>query len=198
MGLFDFDKEKALNMLDSAKNAIKDATDSTKASNALESIKASVKDATESNDAINALGSATSSIINASNAHRAERAEKKARKAAFAGYAASSHFPVGTQIYVEDDDTGSKIIELEYPDGTIFSFSHEDVQSADICTLGIIGLQKQKIFGTRELKPEEIVASSNLVQVYGAKYKVVLQSGITMMLTVMLGSTLYRIENVLF
>lgn len=150
---------------------------------------------------INTLGSATNALKNVTKSATDTIKANKARKAAWAGRAAGSGFPVGTQIYVEDDDDGNKVLELEAPDGTISTISHDDIKSADLCAMGVVAMHKKgMLFGAgRELKPDEITANSDaFFKVHGAKYKVELIDGRNLMLTVPLGRTLYRIENVLF
>ncbi len=129
----------------------------------------------------------------------AARAEKKAAKQAakvrkqnYVGYATGSHFPIGTKVFLCEDDENAKILELESPNGEIYVLTSEKVAKAYPPVLGVIDIPKAGFWDVGYNYGETIAI------IHGAKYQVDLTDGFSVMLTIILGEPMYKVERVIY
>ncbi len=173
MGMFDNVKEKALQAANSAKEKVTNAVDEY---NSEENIAARAE-------------------------RQAEKAEKKAEKKAakqrkqnYVGYATGSHFPIGTKVFLCEDDENSKILELESPNGEIYILSTDKVAKVYPPVLGVIDIPKAGFMDA--LQGHEYGKTMSII--HGAKYQVDLTDGFSVMLTIILGEPMYKVERVIY
>ena len=110
-------------------------------------------------------------------------AKKALKKAALIGYVSGSDFPVGTYINFKVSEEGEHSMLFTLPNETEYLVTHDNVKSAEVLAMGVI---------------EIINSGKSTTSIYGTKYKVELADGKTAILTVGLGSTLYKVEHILF
>ncbi len=99
-----------------------------------------------------------------------------------AGYVSSHDFPVGTTINFGSDEGESAMI-FTLPSKEEIKITHDMVDSASVLAMGVIDIEHK----------DNVTTSF-----YGTKYLIKLKDGRQAVLTVGLGNTLYRIENIIF
>lgn len=92
-------------------------------------------------------------------------------------------FPVGSYINFGSDE-GERAMIFTLPNNEEVKITHDMIESASVMAMGVIDIEKNSKGGT--------------TVTYGTKYYVKLKDGRVAILTVGLGNTLYRVENVLF
>lgn len=98
------------------------------------------------------------------------------------GQVSSSDFPVGTFINLTNNE-GDKAMTFTLPNKEEYVVTHDKVKHAEVLAMGVIDIQTK---------------NNTTTSIYGTKYKVELTDGKVAILTVGLGRTLYRIEQILF
>jgi len=104
------------------------------------------------------------------------------QKAASIGDVSGSSFPLGTYINLTTDD-GDKAMKFTYPNKEEYIVTRDKVKSAEVLAMGVIDIKQD---------------SKGTTTIYGTKYKVELTDGKVAILTVGLGKTLYKVEQILF
>lgn len=103
-----------------------------------------------------------------------------AKAATSIGKVSGSSFPLGTIINLTKDE-GEAAFLFTYPNKTEYVVTHDKVKKAEVLAMGVIDIK-----------------DNGKTIVYGTKYRVELTDGKVAILTVGLGNTLYKIEQVLF
>ena len=111
-----------------------------------------------------------------------DAAKNAAKKMSSIGTVSGSSFPLGTFINFASED-GDAAMMFTYPNKEEYIVTRDKVKSAEVLAMGVI-----------DIKTEKNVTTT----IYGTKYKVELTDGKVAILTVGLGSTLYRIESIIF
>lgn len=105
------------------------------------------------------------------------------RTAGSIGKVNSSDFPLGTVIHFTETD-GDASMTFTYPNETKYVVTRDKVKSAEVLAMGVIDIKSNGNQGS--------------TSIYGTKYKIELTDGKIAVLTVGLGSDLYKIEHILF
>ena len=109
-------------------------------------------------------------------------AKSALKNAAKIGEVSGSAFPVGSIINLSTQE-GETALLFTYPNGEEYRVTHDMVKSASVLAMGVIDIEKK---------------SNQTTLIHGTKYKVELTDGKIAVLTVGLGSTLYKIEHIIF
>ncbi len=106
-----------------------------------------------------------------------------AKQATKVGQVNGHDFPVGTFINFASDE-GERVMLFTTPNGNEEKISHDMIEEASVMAMGVIDIRNE--------------GNNKTTLLYGTKYFVKLKDGRSAVLTVGLGSTLYRVENILF
>lgn len=111
-----------------------------------------------------------------------------------AGEVTGSEFPLGTFINFGAEE-GENYMLFTYPNQTEEKITHDMVKCATILAMGVIDLKTPD-----EAKRDNRIGviQGNVCMEYGAKYLCLLNDGRQAILTVALGKTQYKVEQVLF
>lgn len=99
-----------------------------------------------------------------------------------AGEVNGSAFPVGTYINFGSDE-GEKYMLFTYPNKTEERITHDMVKCATVLAMGVMDIKNN---------------GNQTTLLHGTKYLCVLKDGRQAVLTVGVGQTQYRVENILF
>ena len=126
-------------------------------------------------------------------AKQAAKQAAKVRKQNHVGWATGYYFPIGTKVFLADDDN-ERVLELEAPNGEIFVLSHDKIKAAHPPVLGIIAINQESMLAA--------AANGHTTQsktlIHGSKYLVELNDGNSVMLSIILGEPMYKVESIIY
>ena len=108
-----------------------------------------------------------------------------------AGQATSSNFPIVTKVYLAENDS-ENLLELEHLNGDVYALSNVNISKAHHPVLGIIDIER-----TRQVVVA-FGATDTTKIIHRAKYLIETTEDLRIMLSIILGEPMYKVERVIY